>query len=56
MDFAIDVLMIIMTAVILFSINPWLALVTLIPLPFIAWMIHVVRDRLKNGFEKIARI
>ena len=44
--------MIIMTAVILFSINPWLALVTLIPLPFIAWMIHVVRDRLKNGFER----
>ncbi|MFJ2988400.1 ABC transporter ATP-binding protein [Collimonas sp. NPDC087041] len=56
LDFAIDVLMIIMTAVILFSINPWLALVTLIPLPFIAWMIHVVRDRLKHGFEKIDRI
>jgi ABC-type multidrug transport system fused ATPase/permease subunit len=32
--------MIAMTAVILFSINPWLALVTLLPLPFIVWMIH----------------
>ena len=56
LDFAIDVLMIIMTAVILFSINPWLALVTLVPLPFIAWMIHLVRDKLKHGFEKIDRI
>jgi ATP-binding cassette, subfamily B, bacterial len=56
LDFATDVLMIGMTAVILFSINPWLALVTLLPLPFIAWMIHVVRDRLRHGFEKIDRV
>ena len=56
LDFASDVLMIIMTAAILFSINPLLALVTLIPLPFIAWMIHVVRDRLRTGFEKIDRV
>jgi len=56
LDFATDVLMITMTALILFSINPWLALVTLLPLPFIAWMIHVVRDRLRTGFEKIDRV
>src|SRR6185369_14994028 len=56
LDFATDVLMIVMTAAILFSINPWLALITLIPLPFIAWMIHVVRDRLRTGFEKIDRV
>lgn len=56
LDFATDVLMITMTAVILFSINPWLALVTLLPLPLIAWMIHVVRDRLRTGFEKVDRI
>ncbi len=56
LDFATDVLMIAMTSIILFSINPWLALVTLIPLPFIAWMIHVVRDRLRTGFEKIDRV
>ncbi|MGH8789468.1 MAG: ABC transporter ATP-binding protein [Cupriavidus necator] len=56
LDFATDVLMIVMTAVILVSINPWLALVTLVPLPFIAWMIHLVRDRLRHGFEKIDRI
>ncbi len=56
LDFATDVLMIGMTAVILFSINPSLALVTLLPLPFIAWMIHLVRDRLRTGFEKIDRV
>jgi len=56
LDFMTDVLMIAMTAVILFSINPLLAVVTLVPLPFIAWMIHVVRDRLRTGFEKIDRV
>ncbi|MFW9616414.1 ABC transporter ATP-binding protein [Aquabacterium sp.] len=56
LDFATDVLMIAMTAAILVSINPWLALVTLVPLPFIAWLIHVVRDRLRTGFEKIDRV
>jgi ATP-binding cassette subfamily B protein len=56
LDFATDVLMICMTAAILFSINPWLALVTLVPLPFIGWMIHLVRDRLRTGFEKIDRV
>lgn len=56
LDFANDVLMIIMTSVILISINPWLALITLIPLPLIAWMIHVVRERLRTGFEKVDRI
>ncbi|EJL76766.1 ABC-type multidrug transport system, ATPase and permease component [Variovorax sp. CF313] len=56
LDFANDVLMIVMTAAILISINPLLAVVTLVPLPFIAWMIHVVRDRLRTGFEKIDRV
>ncbi len=56
LDFATDVLMIVMTAVILLSINPGLALVTLLPLPFIAWLIHVVRERLRTGFEKIDRV
>jgi ATP-binding cassette subfamily B protein len=56
LDFATDVLMIVMTAIILVAINPWLALVTLVPLPFIGWMIHVVRDHLRHGFEKVDRI
>ena len=56
LDFASDILMLIMTAVILISINPWLALVTLVPLPFIVWMIRSVRFRLQTGFEKIDRV
>jgi len=56
LDFATDVIMIVMTAIILVSINPWLALVTLVPLPIIAWLIHLVRDRLRIGFEKVDRI
>ncbi len=56
LDFITDVLMIVMTALILFSINPALAVVTLLPLPLIAWNIHLVRDRLRTGFEKIDRV
>jgi ATP-binding cassette subfamily B protein len=56
LDFASDVLMLLMTAAILISINPWLALVTLVPLPFIVWMIRAVRFRLQTGFEKIDRV
>jgi len=56
LDFATDVLMIGMTALVLFSINHWLALVTLLPLPLIGYLIHVVRDRLRRGFERADRI
>ncbi|HYN64901.1 MAG TPA: ABC transporter transmembrane domain-containing protein, partial [Candidatus Limnocylindrales bacterium] len=56
LDFATDVLMILMTATILVSIDPLLAAVTLVPLPFIGWMIYAVRDRLRTGFEKIDRV
>ncbi len=56
LEFVTDVLTLLMTAVILCSIDPWLALVTLLPLPFIAWMIRLVRVRLRNGFEKADRI
>lgn len=56
LDFVTDVLMIVMTSVILVSINPWLALVTLIPLPIIALLIHKVREKLRTGFERVDRI
>lgn len=56
LDFVTDVLMIVMTTAILVSINPWLALVTLLPLPVIAWLIHVVREKLRTGFERVDRI
>ncbi|WP_211364131.1 ABC transporter ATP-binding protein [Propionivibrio limicola] len=56
LDFATDVLMITMTTLILVSINPWLALVTLLPLPVIAFLIHTVREKLRTGFERVDRI
>ena len=56
LDFATDIIMILMTAAILVSIDPWLALVTLAPLPMIMWLIHIVRDKLRFGFEKIDRM
>lgn len=56
LDFVTDVIMIVMTAVILASINPWLALVTLVPLPFIVWLIQKVRGRLSVGFDRTSRV
>ena len=56
LDFATDVLMFIMTAIFLIQIDTKLALVTLLPLPIIAWSIHLVRDKLRTGFEKIDRV
>jgi ATP-binding cassette subfamily B protein len=56
LDFITDALMLVMTSAILFSIDPWLALATLVPLPVIAWLIQAVRGRLRMGFEKIGRV
>jgi ATP-binding cassette subfamily B protein len=56
LDFLTDLLLIAMTSIILVTINPWLALVTLLPLPFIAWLIHIVRNKLGHGFDQIYRV
>ncbi|MDX1948497.1 MAG: ABC transporter transmembrane domain-containing protein [Pirellulaceae bacterium] len=50
LDFATDILMIAMTAAILLWLNPWLAVITLLPLPAIAWLTNSVRKRLRLGF------
>jgi ATP-binding cassette subfamily B protein len=52
LDFATDLLMIIMTAAILVSIDPMMATVTLLPFPIIAWMIQFFRIRLRQGFAR----
>jgi ATP-binding cassette subfamily B protein len=52
LDFCTDALMIVMTAGILFSIDPAMALVTLLPFPLIAWMAQKVRIRLRHGFAR----
>ncbi len=51
LDFVNDVLMFVMTAVILLSINWKLALATLVPLPVIVYLVHNVRNRLRSGFQ-----
>ncbi|HVW35913.1 MAG TPA: ABC transporter transmembrane domain-containing protein, partial [Pirellulales bacterium] len=56
LDFVTDLLMMIMTACVLFWINPWLALATLLPFPFIGWMVSRVRERLRIGFLEAGRV
>jgi len=50
-DFASDVLMILMTAAILLSIDPVLALAALCPFPVVVWMVTRVRGRLLRGYR-----
>jgi ATP-binding cassette, subfamily B, bacterial len=52
LDFVTDVLMILFTSITLFLLDPWLAIVTLLPFPIIAWLTHIVRVRLRHGFAR----
>jgi len=54
-DFACDVLTIIFTAVILFTLNPMLAFAALGPLPIVAWLVQWVRSHLRGGFAAASR-
>ena len=54
-DFGADILMIVGTAIILLTIDPFLAIATLVPFPLIAWMVFRVRGRLRRGFHRSAR-
>lgn len=51
-DFGTDILMILMTAGILLSIDPLLALAALCPFPLILWMVARVRGRLLRGYRQ----
>jgi ATP-binding cassette subfamily B protein len=51
LDFANDVLMLLLTACVLIYLNPLLALFTLLPVPLIAFLVHKVRSRLRHGFQ-----
>jgi ATP-binding cassette subfamily B protein len=55
LDFITDVLMLLMTAGILLSIDPWLATITLLPIPVIGYMVHKVQSRLRRGFSHGSR-
>lgn len=54
-DFFCDVLQFIFTAVILFSINPLLAVAALGPVPVVAWLVQRVREHLRGGFAAASR-
>ena len=53
-DFVNDLVMIVLTSVLLLSMNLRLALCTLITFPVILWMIFVVKNRLRHGFNQSA--
>jgi ATP-binding cassette subfamily B protein len=51
-DFATDILMILMTAAILVVMDPVLALAALCPFPIIVWLVYRVRGRLLRGYRQ----
>ncbi|MGE3808380.1 MAG: ABC transporter ATP-binding protein [Gemmataceae bacterium] len=51
-DFGTDILMIVMTATILLTIDASLALVALIPFPLIVFLVYRVRSRLLRGYQQ----
>jgi ATP-binding cassette, subfamily B, bacterial len=55
LDFGNDLLTIFLTAAILFSLDPKLALATLLPAPPIVFLVHRVRRRLHRGFMMSSR-
>ena len=54
-DFVCDVLQFVFTAIILFSINPMLAVAALGPVPVVGWMVGRVRGHLRGGFAAASR-
>jgi ATP-binding cassette subfamily B protein len=54
-DFVNDIVMIVMTAIILFSINWKLALAALLPFPVIAALVQYMRSRLRLGYARANR-
>lgn len=51
-NFVSDVLLVALTAVVLVTLNPLLAAVTLVPFPFVVWLAYTVRSRLRRGFSR----
>jgi ATP-binding cassette subfamily B protein len=51
-DFSSNVLLVLLTGVVLVWISPQLALVTLVPFPFVVWLVNAVRERMRQGFTR----
>ncbi len=54
-DFTANTILLFVVAWALFSENPKLALVSLLPFPFIVWLMYYSRDRLQIGFQAANR-
>ncbi len=52
LDFGNNVILFFLTVAYMISWDPMLTLVTLAPFPMIAWLVQVVRVRLRNGFNR----
>lgn len=52
LDFVTDIIMIVVTTALLLSYDPWLAMIGLLPFPFIGWMIMRVQSRMRLGFAR----
>ena len=51
-SFGSDLLMMLMTAVLMLSMDARLAVVSLVPFPVIVWLVYRVRARLRRGFRQ----
>jgi ATP-binding cassette subfamily B protein len=51
-EFASNVMLLLLTAAVLIWLNPLLAVLTLVPFPFVVWLIYAVRERLRRGFAR----
>ncbi|MFN9463774.1 MAG: ABC transporter ATP-binding protein [Planctomycetota bacterium] len=51
-DFVTDIIMIVITAALLIWLDPTMALVGLLPFPFIAWIVARVQARMRAGFAR----
>jgi ATP-binding cassette, subfamily B, bacterial len=51
-DFSSNVLLVLLTGMVLVWISPTLALVTLVPFPFVVWLVNLVRERMRRGFTR----
>jgi ATP-binding cassette subfamily B protein len=51
-EFASNVMLLALTAAVLVWLNPTLAVLTLVPFPFVVWLVYAVRERLRQGFSR----
>ena len=54
-DFTANSILLVVVAYALFHENPKIALVALLPFPFIIWLMYYARDRLQVGFQASSR-